>query len=70
MPPEPTDPIGLGFGPGDRANDAGDGPPPPPIAAAAPAAGAAVSLRVVDQATPPGLVEAIVGDVTGFILGG
>jgi uncharacterized protein YkwD len=71
MPPEPTDPIGLGYGPGDRANIIGDGRPPPSLAATtAAAAGAAGSLRVVDQATPPGLVETIVGDLTGFILGG
>ena len=67
MPPEPSDPIGLGFGPGDRGNgsDASPSPsaaPSPGEAATAPAAPG--SLRVLDPATPPGMVDTIVGDVT------
>ena len=69
MPPEPTDPIGLGYGPGDRTNSTGDAADSPrPAVAAAPASGS--SLRVVDGTTTPGLVETIVGDVTGFLFGG
>jgi hypothetical protein len=70
MPAEPTDPIRLGPPPGDRPTDAVD------IAAAgglpgnAATADSVVSLRVVDPATPPGLVESIVGNVTGFFFGG
>jgi uncharacterized protein YkwD len=72
MPPEPTDPVALGFGRNDRSNENGalrddaellvgratTAPPP------------AGSLRVLDPATPPGLIDTIVGDVTGFFLGG
>jgi hypothetical protein len=36
----------------------------------APTGEVANGLRVVDPSTPPGLVETIVGDVTGFYLGG
>jgi uncharacterized protein YkwD len=72
MPPEPTDPIGFGFGSIDRAN--GDGSSSDANLAAADLPGAAaedgsIGLRVVDPSTPPGLVETIVGDVTGFYLG-
>jgi uncharacterized protein YkwD len=72
MPPIPTDPIGLGLGPGGRHQD--DGATGPPADGATPAEpGDAVdgtfSLRVVDPA-PPGLMETIVGGVTGFYLGG
>jgi hypothetical protein len=72
MPPIPTDPMGMG--PGGRHQDDGstDPPPdgPPPGEPGEPAdADAAASLRVVD-APPPGLVETIVGGVTGFYLGG
>jgi uncharacterized protein YkwD len=77
MTPEPTDPIGLGFGPGGKGNgngngaDNGDGGAsgngPPPGQAGDDTSGA---LRVVDPASPPGLVESIVGNVTGFFLGG
>jgi uncharacterized protein YkwD len=73
MPPPPTDPPGLVLGPGapppnSTPNDA-DGPPryvePPPGQAAAEDA----ALRVVDPG-PQGLIETIVGGVTGFYLGG
>lgn len=78
MPPEPTDPIGLGFGPGGRNNGNGEGAangdggasgngPPPGQPANDNKSGA---LRVVDPATPPGLVDTIVGGVTGMFLGG
>lgn len=81
MPPEPTDAIGLGLGlgPGGRHEDngpgkgadkgnggkSGNGPP-----SGQAANGAEGTLRVVDPTSPPGLVETIVGDVTGFYLGG
>jgi uncharacterized protein YkwD len=81
MPPEPTDAIGLGLGlgPGGRHQDngpgkgadrgdggqSGNGPPPGQAAN-----GREGTLRVVDPTSPPGLVETIVGDVTGFYLGG
>jgi uncharacterized protein YkwD len=75
MPPIPTDPIGLGFGPGDRdypeggaeAGEAADVGTPP----GEPTDGAdgSARLRVVDPA-PAGLIETIVGGVTGFYLGG
>jgi uncharacterized protein YkwD len=73
MPPEPTDApgLGLGLGPGGR-HDAGDDAtaaprtPPPGVEAA----GDEAALRVVESRTAPGLVETIVGDVTGFYLGG
>jgi hypothetical protein len=79
MPPEPTDPIGLGFGPGGKNNgsgngdsngnggSSGNGPPPGRQGEPGDRSGA---LRVVDPATPPGLVETIVGGVTGLFLGG
>lgn len=66
MPPEPTDPVGLGIGPGDRPVQA-DVPPPDETTATA---GTVGSLRVVDGATPPGLIESIVGNVTGLFFGG
>ena len=70
MPPEPTDPIGLAIGPGDRSNaNGGGGATQAPAPRTAPIAGGG-SLRVVEPSTPPGLVETIVGDVTGFFLGG
>jgi uncharacterized protein YkwD len=65
MPPEPTDPIGLGM-PGDRTQEPEASPPP----GAATLAADAGSLRVVDPASPPGLVESIVGNVTGLLFGG
>jgi hypothetical protein len=70
LPPEPTDPIGLGAGPGDRNDGSGaaGGESPPGNTAARNGTGA--SLRVTDPATPPGLVDTIVGDVTGFFFGG
>ena len=72
MPPEATDPIGLGFGPGDPAN--GDGISSDTTTAAGDLPGqiaedGSAGLRVVDPSTPPGLVETIVGNVTGFYLG-
>ena len=74
MPPIPTDPIGLGFGPGGRHQDAGidddAGRPPPGDVVEAPddPAGLPAGLRVVDPA-PAGLIETIVGGVAGFYLG-
>ena len=72
MPPEPTDPIGLGFGTGNRTGEGASGRQNDgPLRSNSASAGAAPgSLRVVDPVTPPGLVETIVGDVTGFFLGG
>jgi uncharacterized protein YkwD len=68
MPPEPTDPLGLVLGPGGKHQDAGStGPPGGPLPGVAASRGA--SLRVVDPA-PAGLIETIVGGVTGFYLGG
>jgi uncharacterized protein YkwD len=72
MPPIPTDPIGLGFGPGDRDYPNGGSPAPdgaPPGQAAAAGEGD-TGLRVVDDPSPAGLIETIVGGVTGFYLGG
>ena len=71
MPPEPTDPIGLGFG-GERAdaNAADNGDAELLVGRTGAGGTPAGSLRVVDPATPPGLVDTIVGDVTGFFLGG
>ena len=73
MPPIPTDPIGLGFGPGGRHQDAGiDERRGRRLATGrrreAPTT-ATRRLRVVDPA-PAGLIETIVGGVTGFYLGG
>lgn len=70
MPPEPTDPIGLGLPNSAGGSGAGSGDessPPPGMMIAADHVG---SLRVVDRATPPGLVESIVGNVTGLFFGG
>ena len=68
MPPPPTDPAGLVLGPGapfgDFASQPADAGPPPGVATSG-----GSSLRVVDPA-PPGLIETIVGGVTGFYLGG
>jgi len=70
MPPIPTDPIGLGFGPGGRHQDGGStGPPGDGSPPAGVAASGNSSLRVVDP-VPAGLIETIVGGVTGFYLGG
>jgi uncharacterized protein YkwD len=74
MTPEPTDPIGFGSWPGGRGYGAeiddgdpdGSGPPPGQAANGDPSG----ALRISDPAAPPGLVEAIVGNVTGFFLGG
>jgi hypothetical protein len=68
MPPPPTDPPGLVLGPGapfgDLRPEPTDGGPPRGVATSG-----GSSLRVVDPA-PPGLIETIVGGVTGFYLGG
>ena len=70
MPPIPTDPIGLGFGPGGRHQENGStGPPGDDSPPAGVAASGTSSLRVVDP-VPAGLIETIVGGVTGFYLGG
>jgi uncharacterized protein YkwD len=75
MPPPPTDPPGLILGPGAPAPNStphdADGPPQfvdPAPGQAAPGEDAA-ALRVVDPG-PQGLIETIVGGVTGFYLGG
>jgi uncharacterized protein YkwD len=79
--PEPTDPIGLGFGPGGKDDGTGNGDengnggasgggPPPGQGGDKPGADNSTSMRVVDELAPPGLFETIVGDVTGFYLGG
>ena len=70
MPPEPTDPIELGFGRGDRTNENGAASTDAEPLAARTDTGAPGSLRVLDPSTPPGLIDTIVGDVTGFFLGG
>jgi uncharacterized protein YkwD len=71
MPPEPTDPIGLGFGPGDRNNNTRTGPDGgAALGGGTAGSGTAASLRVIDPAIPPGLVQTIVGDVTGSFFGG
>jgi hypothetical protein len=68
VPPVPTDPTGLG--PGGRHQDDGSaGSTGPPAELAGEAASGPYSLRVVDPA-PAGLIETIVGGVTGFYLGG
>jgi uncharacterized protein YkwD len=70
MPPIPTDPIGVGFGPGGRHQDDGTaGSTGPPADPGGEAASGSDTLRVVDPA-PAGLIETIVGGVTGFYLGG
>ena len=72
MPPEPTDPPGLGPG-GDHPNvgrgNAGSGDNGPPPGEAVAPGDEAAGLRVVDPA-PAGLIETIVGGVAGFYLGG
>jgi len=72
MPPEPTDPVGLGFGRGERSNESGALRGDAELLVGLATAGTAPvgSLRVLDPATPPGLIDTIVGDVTGFFLGG
>jgi uncharacterized protein YkwD len=62
MPAEPTDPPVPGVPPGST-NEPTDPPVPDPT-------GEVGSLRVVDPPTPPGLVESIVGNVTGIFFGG
>jgi len=68
MPPPPTDPPGLVLGPGAPFGNLDTQPPDvgPPRGVAA---SGNSSLRVVDPA-PAGLIETIVGGVTGFYLGG
>jgi uncharacterized protein YkwD len=68
MPPPPTDPPGLVLGPGAPFGNLDTQPPDagPPRGVAA---SGNASLRVVDPA-PAGLIETIVGGVTGFYLGG
>jgi uncharacterized protein YkwD len=56
---------GQGDGHGDGGNSGG-GPPP----GRAGDAGESGSMRVVEPAVPPGLVESIVGGVVGLYLGG
>jgi cysteine-rich secretory family protein len=68
MPPPPTDPPGLVLGPGAPFGDLPPDPTPAGPPPGVPARGGS-TLRVVDP-TPPGLIETIVGGVTGFYLGG
>jgi uncharacterized protein YkwD len=73
MPPEPTDPSGIGPGGTNKlaptTAPTWTAPPGEPAPSGEVLEGAA-GLRVVDPSTPPGLVETIVGDVTGFYFGG
>jgi uncharacterized protein YkwD len=78
--PGQTDPLGRGLGPGgagdDRGNGvengnggaSGNGPPPGQVRDATPGTSEA-TLQVVDPPTSPGLLEAVVADVTGFFFG-
>lgn len=72
MPPEPSDLLGQRLGPAGRSAAGGDATTGPrrgdDVALVGPTAGR--SLRAVDPATAPGLVETIVGEVTGTVLGG
>jgi uncharacterized protein YkwD len=80
IPPEPTDDVGLGLGPGGQhpgngnggengdGGNSGNGPPPGRVRAADPAT-LEGSLRVTDPATPPNLFEAVIGGVAGFFFG-
>jgi uncharacterized protein YkwD len=73
--------AGLGIGPGGNGDGngngdangsggaSGNGPPPGQGTRAADPASSEGSLRVVDPSTPPGLLEAVVGGVTGFFFG-
>jgi uncharacterized protein YkwD len=72
MPPEPTDPVERGFGGGDRTNENGasSGDAEPLAARIDTTGNPSGSLRVLDPSTPPGLIDTIVGDVTGTFLGG
>ena len=66
-----ADPIGLGFGPGDRGNGSGNDPsaaPSPGEAATAPPP--AGSPRVLDPATPPDWSTRSSGTSSSFFLGG
>lgn len=77
MPPEPTDDIGLGIGPGGAHGSAAVEPSPGGIGAIPPGRvrdadpnSAEGSLRVVNPTAPPGLFATILGGVAGFFLGG
>ena len=73
--------AGLGIGPGGNGDGngngdtngnggaSGNGPPPGQGTRAADPASTEGSLRVIDPSTPPGLLEAVVGGVTGFFFG-
>jgi hypothetical protein len=73
--------AGLGIGPGGNSDGtgngdtngnggaSGNGPPPGQGTRAADPASTEGSLRVNDPSTPPGLLEAVVGGVTGFFFG-
>ena len=81
LPPDPSEDVGLGLGPGGQHGGTGNGPengnggnsgtgtPPGQVRDAEPATSEG-SLRVTDPTTPPGLFEAVVGGVTGFFFGG
>ena len=81
LPPDPSEDVGLGLGPGgqhagngnggDNGNggNSGNGTPPGQVRDADPSTREG-SLRVTDPTNPPGLFEAVVGGVTGFFFGG
>lgn len=83
LPPDPSEDVGLGLGPGGQHDGIGDSDgadngnggnsgnetPPGQVRNADPATSEG-SLRVTDPTTPPGLFEAVVGGVTGFFFGG
>jgi uncharacterized protein YkwD len=80
LPPDPSEDIGLGLGPGGQhggigngdengnGGNSGNGTPPGQVRDADPATSEG-SLRVTDPTTPPGLFEAVVGGVTGVFFG-
>jgi len=68
----PSELNGDGNGNGDTNGNggaSGNGPPPGQGTRAADPASTEGSLRVIDPSTPPGLLEAVVGGVTGFFFG-
>ena len=81
LPPDPSEDVGLGIGPGGQhagngtgelngnGGRSGNGTPPGHVRDASPDSQEG-SLRVTDPTTPPGLFEAVVGGVTGFFFGG
>ena len=73
MPPIPTDPIGLGLGPGGRHQARrldGDGRAGRRLATGQASRPAATRRCASSTPSRPGCIETIVGGVTGFYLGG